>query len=371
MSIRFLLISFALLLPSQTSAETHRAFCWIVYGVPWVVSDVSVWREKIVQTIAENSPDLIVLQEVWIFGEGSRFCEDLKRIGFPYAKYFYSLPFGSGLLMASRFPILETDFRRFSYQGHPYSSGGDYYGGKGVAFAKVRTPAGDIAVFNTHLHARYRGEQFYPLQVTQVLDLVDFLQQKSVTDCSKRLPVVLLGDFNSTLRLTPLQLLISLGEFSIPDGPQPLYRFDWIFAKSGSDLLCSTARNEWLDIPRISDPSDAEAEAVSDHHPVIADIALSAEGTEYHETSLFPDARENAEKLLRQEITVIRNRAIFSSAGGLLLLAAGWRILQKRRRWRGAIAFLVFVMGATLCLLGLYHYPSCIFALRKALSLLE
>lgn len=100
---------------------------------------------------------------------------------------------GGGLMVASQFPIESAAFRSYSLAGiATHLHRGDYMGGKGFQTLRLRTPAGPLALVNTHLHAQYHADDRDPYlghRVGQVVELAESLQ-------TVREPLVAAGDFN-------------------------------------------------------------------------------------------------------------------------------------------------------------------------------
>ncbi len=67
---------------------------------------------------------------------------------------------GTGLLIISKYPIIETMYKAFTLNGKPYKFWhGDYFVCKGVGLARVVTPYGGMVdVYTTHLHANYTDD---------------------------------------------------------------------------------------------------------------------------------------------------------------------------------------------------------------------
>ncbi|KAF1741912.1 hypothetical protein MXB_154, partial [Myxobolus squamalis] len=57
---------------------------------------------------------------------------------------------GSGLVIISKFPILNPIFFAYPEQGTPFDVGGDWYAGKGVACCTILHPFKSITLLNTH-----------------------------------------------------------------------------------------------------------------------------------------------------------------------------------------------------------------------------
>lgn len=109
-----------------------------------------------------NCYDVCCLQEVFHTPDRDRFIDCAQAGGLRYHHYFDSgmgFPFGgypSGLLVLSRFPIIDTDFHMFSVSGHPLDfCQWEFTSGKGVGLARIQTPYGVVDAYLTHLISNY------------------------------------------------------------------------------------------------------------------------------------------------------------------------------------------------------------------------
>ncbi|KAK5102761.1 phospholipase C type enzyme [Lithohypha guttulata] len=140
--------------------------------------------------------DIVGLQECWTYSDYQSIRQSTKRV-LPYGKFYHSGIFGGGLVILSRFPIVESSMFRYPLNGRPTAFfRGDWFVGKGVACAKLRLPDGQIAeVFNTHLHAPYEREpndSYICHRTAQAWDIA-----KLMKDARLRGHLVIgLGDFN-------------------------------------------------------------------------------------------------------------------------------------------------------------------------------
>ncbi|CAN9245938.1 unnamed protein product [Alternaria alternata] len=115
-----------------------------------------------VQIAAANpQPDIVGLQECWTQQDYHAIREKTRHI-LPYGKFYHSGIFGGGLVILSRWPIIESNMVRYPLNGRPAAFyRGDWFVGKGVACARIQMGPSkrDIAeVFCTHLHAPYERE---------------------------------------------------------------------------------------------------------------------------------------------------------------------------------------------------------------------
>lgn len=129
--------------------------CW---GLKYISKHRRERLKEIGVQIASSNPlpDIVGLQECWTQEDYSSIVEQTRHF-LPYAKYYYSGIFGSGLAILSKWPIEESSMFRYSLNGRPTAFWrGDWYVGKGVACARIRIgPLQNdvVQVFNTHVSA--------------------------------------------------------------------------------------------------------------------------------------------------------------------------------------------------------------------------
>lgn len=103
---------------------------------------------------ASPQPEIVCLQECWTQQDYHAIREKTKHI-LPYGKFYHSGIFGGGLVILSRWPIVESNMVRYPLNGRPAAFyRGDWFVGKGVACAKIQIgpTQRDIAeVFCTHV----------------------------------------------------------------------------------------------------------------------------------------------------------------------------------------------------------------------------
>lgn len=110
---------------------------------------------------ADFPPEIVGLQECWTQEDYNAIRNETRHI-LPYGKFYHSGIFGGGLAILSKWPIEESSMFQYPLNGRPTAFfRGDWFVGKGVAYARIRIGPGskDIAaVFCTHLHAPYERE---------------------------------------------------------------------------------------------------------------------------------------------------------------------------------------------------------------------
>ncbi|KAI0885971.1 Endonuclease/exonuclease/phosphatase [Annulohypoxylon maeteangense] len=193
-------------LPEEINVLTLN--CW---GIPYVCPNRSDRLEEIGRRIVKSNPQphIVGLQECISKTDFEHIQQETRSI-LPYSKQYFAGPLGTGLALLSRWPIEEISITRYPLNGSPTALfHGDWYAGKGVAYAKVRygkEPDNIIDVFNTHLHAFYPGHEYLCHRVSQAWELSKFLRGASQRRHDRAL-VVLLGDLNAEPTSLPYRIL--------------------------------------------------------------------------------------------------------------------------------------------------------------------
>ncbi|KAI1329639.1 DNase I-like protein [Xylariaceae sp. FL0255] len=179
----------------------------------WGLKYISSYREErmtaIGRYLATNgpAPHIVALQECFTERD-YRIIRRETRFALPYGKFYHSGAFGSGLVILSRWPIEESSMVPFSLCGRPTAFfRGDWYVGKGVAFARIRFGEGEkdiVEVFNTHTHPSYSDERCYIVhQLSEAWEIA-----KLVRGAAERGHfAIALGDFNCVPYSLPYRLL--------------------------------------------------------------------------------------------------------------------------------------------------------------------
>jgi len=154
------------------------------------------------------SYDVIALQEVW--DPRYKSLEKYARLNnmhvvgssAPSTMNYLSLRiFGGGLMIMSKYPIVDTQEIKFEKGSHS-----DKFVTKGVLYAKVKIDSSYVHIFNTHLQASYGHEfDFGPnhyanTRKKQLKKMAEFVQRVTSKD---HFPILLAGDFNVNARIAP------------------------------------------------------------------------------------------------------------------------------------------------------------------------
>ena len=176
---------------------------------------VGKYRAERMQAIAAKlcqlDPDIVGFQESFINEDRKVLIESLKNGSrLKYHQYFPSLVAGSGLLISSAYPIVNTSFHRFEVSNPFYKVWeADWWGGKGVARAKIQLPndAGFLNLYNTHTQADYENADYETIRSTQLNNLVKFVNATK----GNHSPSLLIGDINCLAGDIEFQSLLSAG----------------------------------------------------------------------------------------------------------------------------------------------------------------
>lgn len=138
-------------------------------------------------------PDIVGFQEAFIEPDRAILLKELESTRLKYHQYFPSGTVGSGLLIASAFPIKEVYFHRFSASNPFYKIWeGDWWAGKGVALARLELSEGHVDFYNTHAQAGYGNPAYDLVRGEQMAALADFIGRSH----SGTAPALLAGDMN-------------------------------------------------------------------------------------------------------------------------------------------------------------------------------
>ncbi|KAI4259590.1 MAG: hypothetical protein LQ352_000658 [Teloschistes flavicans] len=144
--------------PSRINLFTYN--CWgLKYLAKYRVERLQAIGRAIATTAP--TPEIVGLQECWTQDDYLAIRKHTRHI-LPHGKFYFSGIFGGGLAILSKWPIVESNMVRYPLNGRPTAFfRGDWYVGKGIACATIRTGSRRedvIEVFCTHLHAPYERE---------------------------------------------------------------------------------------------------------------------------------------------------------------------------------------------------------------------
>jgi endonuclease/exonuclease/phosphatase family metal-dependent hydrolase len=358
--------------PRRTTIEVASLNIW---GLPWTARLDARVRTLGAELVALK-PDVVCLQEVWRGEDGKALLAALAAGGLPHGKHWSDGLVGSGLLIASRFPLEEMGFHVFTQAGKAWKPWhGDWYARKGVALVELATKAGPVRLAVTHLHARRGSDEYLPIQITQALEAAKAVGDVGArpTNDPSRPPLVFAGDINSRRDALPFRLLVAGAAL---EAPRDDLRVDWVFARDGASVEAELERVK----PILDQPVDLgdgqPAVALSNHPGRLATIELRPLGSRAPTPSpalawesVAPEARE----VVTRERDAALGRARWTRGAALTLLLASatlfW-VARKKGRWRGCLLVLAAVGLVSLATLfswmGAVHEPSLAPALDAA-----
>lgn len=145
------------------------------------------------RVLADLDPDIVGFQESFIKKDREVLIEALEKTRLHYHQYYSSGLAGSGLLIASAWPIREAFFHRYSISGPAQRIWeGDFWAGKGVALARIETPAGMLDFYDTHAQAGYGRSSYREVRRYQMAELAAFMNASRI----RTAPAFLVGDMN-------------------------------------------------------------------------------------------------------------------------------------------------------------------------------
>lgn len=251
---------------------------WNVWGLPWGISDAREARiERIAPAILALKPDLVCLQEVWVEEDGALLAAAFAEAGLTHCVHASDGLLGSGLLIASRYPIKSERFEAFESTGKLHKVWhGDAWARKGALEVRVETPLGGLRVVSTHLHARYGSDEYLSVQLAQAAQLGHFLGDFGINpppraSDSARIPLLVLGDLNSRRGGAPFELVCGIAALDPPE--EESLEIDWLLTRNGGGVQ--------IKVRRIAHALSEDVELgeglegpLSDHPALVCDLRL-------------------------------------------------------------------------------------------------
>lgn len=258
--------------------ERVRVVSWNVWGLPWGISDAREARiERIGPAVLALKPDLVCLQEVWVQEDGEALAAAFAAAGLKHHAFESEGLLGSGLLIASRYPISATRYEAFELTGKLHKVWhGDAWARKGALEVRVKTPLGGLRVVSTHLHASYKSDEYLPIQIAQAAQLGHFLGDFGINPPqqgadSARIPLLLLGDLNTRRGEAPFNLVTGLAALEAPS--EKSLEIDWLLSRKGGDVQVKVrkivhALTEEVEL------GEGRSGPLSDHPALVCDLEL-------------------------------------------------------------------------------------------------
>jgi len=224
------------------------------------------------QALRDLDPDIAGFQEAFIEKDRQTLLDSVADTRLKYHQYYPSGTVGSGKFILSAFPIQEAFFHRYQKNGKWYKPyHGDWWGGKGVALARIQLPgdSGYVDFYDTHAHASYGSPEYDADREAQMHEMADFIKA-SATGTS---PVIAVGDFNCATGSKPFHILVDQAHLQWMMTGDP--RIDNIFAgktpRYAFDLM------DFLTIDRKVPTARGET-SLSDHRGYMSTIHIKPTG---------------------------------------------------------------------------------------------
>jgi endonuclease/exonuclease/phosphatase family metal-dependent hydrolase len=354
--------------PDSVRAVLVRVLTWNVWGVPRISPHLAARMRALPDAIVSQSPDLIVLQELWQREHAVSVGRALEQRGYAYWQHLAGSPRGeTGLFVASKWPLTPLAFQRFRAGRLPHSFWHlDWMVSKGVGSFWLETPLGRVLIENTHLQAQYVTDSYEGERLSQASELVLLHRERPGA------PLILAGDFNSGARESPRRALTELG--GLLDA-NPAGNEDTLYVRDGSGIaLRVVGVRAVLGEPRALD--DGGRMPLSDHHAVRVELELSRCPSCTGAAPSGAAVRSDAVAILARASDTTRGRVAASllASLGLLAIAVVWRRKLTHAPLRAGPVFRLRGMAVALLAigfvwsfyLGTIYYP----ARGRALSLI-
>ena len=256
-----------------------------------IARDRGVRVRAFTKTLPDLNLDIFGMQEVWVEADRRRIASRAAEAGLRYSHYFRSGMVGSGLMIVSRFPILETNFRQFTLTSRPERFWeGDYFAGKGIGMARLQTPHGLLDFYTLHPVAQYAPDDEDPYIAHRSAAMYEAARFINVT--SAQHPVIVTGDFNVTPNQPGYSIITTLaclndtyttlhpndpGITLSNTNPYNLHyrapaRLDYICVRGSEALGISPLRAQIT----LDDMPDNPGKPYSDHYAVLVDLQIES-----------------------------------------------------------------------------------------------
>lgn len=226
-----------------------------------------VRMRHIARVLGDLDPDIVGFQESFIGKDREVLIRALETTRLRHHQYYASSVGGSGLLISSAWPIREVFYHRYSVSGPPQRIWeGDFWAGKGVALARIETPAGMLDFYNTHAQAGYGRSSYREVRRTQMAELAAFMNGSR----TQVAPAFLVGDMNCGIGEVDYET--AAGDAGLTRLMAMDSRIDHIFAARNDHHA-----SEVLDTVKIAEriSEDGQVFGLSDHPGYMSTIRIA------------------------------------------------------------------------------------------------
>ncbi len=379
-------------------ASVLRVLTFNIWDLPPIVKDIATRMNAIGQQLATMHLDIVALQEAWNAAARARIAQAAHLGGLAYTHYYQSGIAGSGLMLLSRFPIVETAFYRFPLGGRREQFWEtDYFAGKGIGFARVLTPLGLMDVYNTHTVASYTADEHdenRPYRLADLYECVRFMNRSSAQ------PVICCGDFNTRREQREYEIMPTLGRLRdayrtlhpsdlgatfAPDNPYlpnvTAKCLDYVFVRDGTVTSLEPV-SAMVTLRTFQPNASAPPIAYSDHYAVLVELSVreTVAPTVSHTSDKGTRTKHvllNLHAELQRGLVSARRRQmmnVLGTATGLAFLTIIHRAESGRRAVRVILRcarLLAAIWTAGLAGISLFAVPYEIHALLKLMDGIE
>ncbi|KAK9793185.1 hypothetical protein WJX73_009213 [Symbiochloris irregularis] len=219
--------------------------CW---GLLLVAKNRRKRLGYIAEWLRKSDADVAFLQEVWVQFDARAIARAAAEGPLKHSFHFVSGLFGAGLMVLSQHPIQTVQLLSFNAVGDPLAIlSGDFYAGKGVGWARIKTPShGEVDCFNTHTSAAYGfnwqeakevpgvlqpTDKNAAIRIAQMLQIIGFIHSRTGGTAH---PIILAGDLNSPPESLETKLLQQLC---------PALQDTWLAANQGQESAAGATAN--------------------------------------------------------------------------------------------------------------------------------
>lgn len=178
----------------------------------WVVGRNRPERMRAIGTkLSILDPDLVGFQEAFVAEDIEILKNELKETRLKHWQYYPSGAVGSGVLIASVWPIKEVFFHQYTTAGAWWKFyQGDGAAGKGAGLARIELPggAGYLDFFNTHCQAGYGNKDYDIVRQQQLTEFGQFISGARL----KTVPAFAVGDLNARIGEPDYEAAITHGK---------------------------------------------------------------------------------------------------------------------------------------------------------------
>jgi endonuclease/exonuclease/phosphatase family metal-dependent hydrolase len=190
-----------------------KVLSWNLHGLVWPLSkDPGGRMDRVSAKVRELSPDVVLLQEVWLGSHLKRLTRALhpdwtpicvrRRGGGPRGGLLALVNAAAGWRARSA-----PEFHAFTASAPVWRVWeGDGLGGKGVLTVELERGAVRICAVNTHLQSQYSSIDYAEIREAQLVELRAVISQLGPSQ-----PAIVAGDFNTDSRESLYSIVAALG----------------------------------------------------------------------------------------------------------------------------------------------------------------